>query len=49
MPIPKGGKVLGQKREGNKLVLYVKDKYGKIKRDIRNCKCKSKTKPCKCK
>lgn len=50
MPLPKGSKVLGQKREGNKLVLFVRNKMGKIMRDIRKCKCpKNKNKPCKCK
>lgn len=49
MPIK--GTVVGQKREGNKLVLYYKDsKTGRIKREVRTkCKCsKDKNKPCKC-
>jgi hypothetical protein len=51
MPLSKGDKVLGQIRRGNKLILLVKDKSGKIKSDVRKtCKCpKDPKKPCKCK
>lgn len=49
MPLPKGAKVLGQKREGTKLVLYYKDTKGKIHKDIRKCKCpKNTNKKCSC-
>lgn len=49
MPLPKDAKVLGQKREKDKLVLYFKSR-GKIKKDIRKCKCSNdRKKPCKCK
>ena len=51
MPLKKSDKVLGQKRIGTKLVLFVKDKAGKIKQDIRKgCKCGKNPKiPCRCK
>lgn len=49
MPLPKGSKVLGQKRSGDKLLLFYKNK-GKTKVETRSCKCTmDKSKPCKCK
>ena len=51
MPIPASSTVLFQKRIGGKLVLFVKDKNGKVTKDVRtSCKCsKDPKKPCKCK
>ena len=36
MPLPKGAEVLGQKEEGDKLVLYYKI-HGRVHRDVRHC------------
>lgn len=51
MPLPKGAKVLGQKRVKGHLELFYKTKGGKVKMDMRKgCKCpKDKRKPCHCK
>ena len=49
MPLPKGAKVLGQKRMGNNLILFYKNKDGKIRADKRNCILNKKTNKFKCK
>jgi hypothetical protein len=49
MPLPKGSKVLGQKRIKDKMILTYKTKEGEIKSEIRtSLKCpKNPNKPCK--
>lgn len=50
MPLKPSDKVIKSVRKGNKLVLIVKQKDGKIKEDVRtSCKCsKDTSKPCQC-